>query len=69
LAKGRKLGDIVSSMKMVAEGVETCDAAMALGERFRVELPIIEQMHAVLHASKSPAEAIRDLMERSLKSE
>jgi glycerol-3-phosphate dehydrogenase (NAD(P)+) len=69
LAKGRKLDDIVSSMKMVAEGVETCDAAMAVGERFRVELPIIEQMHAVLHASKSPAEAIRDLMERSLKSE
>jgi glycerol-3-phosphate dehydrogenase (NAD(P)+) len=56
-------------MKMVAEGVETCDAAMTLGERFRVELPIIEQMHAVLRASKSPAEAIRDLMERSLKSE
>ena len=69
LAKGRELGDIVSSMNMVAEGVETCDAAMALGERFRVELPIIEQMHAVLHASKSPAAAIRDLMERSLKSE
>jgi glycerol-3-phosphate dehydrogenase (NAD(P)+) len=69
LTKGRNLAEIVGSMKMVAEGVETCDAAVALGERFRVELPIIEQMHAVLHASKSPAEAIRDLMERSLKSE
>jgi len=69
LAKGRKLADIVGSMKMVAEGVETCDAAFALGHKFRVELPIVEQMHAVLHASKSPADAIRDLMERSLKSE
>lgn len=69
LAKGRKLADIVGSMKMVAEGVETCHAAVALGQRFRVELPIIEQMHAVLHASKSPPDAIRDLMERSLKSE
>jgi len=69
LAKGRKLADIVGSTKMVAEGVETCDAALALGGRFCVELPIIEQMYAVLHASKSPADAIRDLMERSLKSE
>jgi len=54
---------------MIAEGVETCDAALALGEKFHVDLPIIQQMHAVLHASKSPQEALRDLMDRSLKGE
>lgn len=69
LAKGRTLSDIVGSMKMVAEGVETCDAAVALGRKFKVDLPITEQMYAVLHSSKSPREAIRELMERALKPE
>jgi glycerol-3-phosphate dehydrogenase (NAD(P)+) len=54
---------------MVAEGVETCGAAVELGQKFRVELPIIEQMHAVLHGAQSPRQALNDLMERSLKDE
>jgi glycerol-3-phosphate dehydrogenase (NAD(P)+) len=69
LAKGARLVDILRSMRMVAEGVETCGAAVELGQKFGVDLPIIQQMHAVLHASKSPREALRDLMERSLKEE
>ena len=69
LARGRRLDEIVGSMQMIAEGVETCDAAVALGAKFRVDLPIIQQMHAVLHLAKSPREALRDLMERSLKGE
>lgn len=69
LAKGRRIGEIVGSMRMVAEGVETCGAAVELGQKFQVELPIIEQMHAVLHGAKSPRQALNDLMERSLKDE
>lgn len=69
LAKGRRLSEIVGSMQMIAEGIETCDAAVALGTKFGVELPIIQQMHAVLHESKSPRGALRELMERSLKGE
>jgi glycerol-3-phosphate dehydrogenase (NAD(P)+) len=69
LARGRDLGEIVTSMRMVAEGVETCDAAVALGRKFGQDLPIIQQMYAVLHSSKSPKEALNDLMVRSLKSE
>jgi len=69
LAEGKSLAQIVGSMRMVAEGVETCDAAVALGEKFNVDLPIIQQMHAVLHGSKTPQAALRDLMDRSLKSE
>ncbi len=69
LAKGRTLADIVGSTKMVAEGVETCSVAVALGAKFGVDLPIVTQMQAVLHAGKNPREALRDLMERSLKGE
>ena len=69
LARGRKLADIVSSMKMVAEGVKTTDAAIELAQRFQVEMPITAQMHQMLHAGSSPQDAIRRLMERSLKGE
>ncbi len=69
LAKGRRLGEILASTPMVAEGVETCSVAVALGAKFGVDLPMIQQMHAVLYRSKAPREAIRDLMDRALKSE
>ena len=69
LAEGKSLAQITGAMRMVAEGVETCDAAVALGEKFNVDLPIIQQMHLVLHGSKTPQAALRDLMDRSLKSE
>lgn len=69
LAKGRPLAEIVGSMPMIAEGVETCAAAVALGESVQVDLPIMQQMHAVLYAGKAPREALRDLLERSLKGE
>jgi glycerol-3-phosphate dehydrogenase (NAD(P)+) len=69
LARGRKLPEIVGSMRMVAEGVETCSAAVTLGETLKVDLPIIGQMHSVLHGGKSPRDSIRDLMERALRGE
>jgi glycerol-3-phosphate dehydrogenase (NAD(P)+) len=69
LASGRPLGEILASMRMVAEGVETCASAVALGRKCRVDLPIIQQMDAVMSGGKSPQEAVRDLMDRSLKGE
>jgi glycerol-3-phosphate dehydrogenase (NAD(P)+) len=69
LAKGRTLADIVSSMTMIAEGVETTYAAVDLARKFNVDLPITEQMYAILRGGRSPREAIRDLMERTLKTE
>jgi glycerol-3-phosphate dehydrogenase (NAD(P)+) len=69
LARGRTLAEITGSMRMIAEGVETCQAAVALAQRFQVDLPITQQMYAVLYEGKSPRESLRDLMERSLKSE
>jgi glycerol-3-phosphate dehydrogenase (NAD(P)+) len=69
LAKGRNIAEITGEMAMVAEGVETCAAAVGLGAKFGVDLPIIQQMHAVLYEKKSPRDALRDLMERTLKGE
>ncbi len=65
LGKGRKLDDIIAGMHgMVAEGVLTTNAAVGLARRHKVEMPITEQMYAILHDGKSPKEAIRELMTR-----
>jgi len=69
LGKGRKLDDILGSMRMVAEGVGTTAATMELARKMQVEMPITEQMHAVLYQGRSPRDAIRELMERRLKHE
>ncbi len=69
LAEGRSLAEITASTPMVAEGVETCHAAVELGRKYAVDLPIIQQMDAVLNQGKHPRAAIRELMDRSLKSE
>ena len=55
LGSGRPLRRDLGSMRMVAEGVETCASAVALGEKFGVDLPIIQQMHAVMSARKVPS--------------
>jgi glycerol-3-phosphate dehydrogenase (NAD(P)+) len=69
LASGKSIAEITSSMRMVAEGVETVEAAVALGAKFKVDLPIILKMHDVLHNRQTAREALRELMERSLKGE
>lgn len=69
LGRGRKLEEILGSMRMVAEGVNTTYAAVELGERFGIDLPIVRQMNAILRFGRPPREAIRELMERSLKGE
>jgi glycerol-3-phosphate dehydrogenase (NAD(P)+) len=69
LAKGRKLAEIVSAMTMIAEGVETTAAAVDLARKFQVDMPITEQMGAILEGRISPREAIRELMERALRAE
>ncbi len=56
-------------MKMVAEGVRTTDAALALGARHGIELPIAAQMADVLAGRKDAPSAIRDLMGRRQKLE
>ena len=69
LGKGRQLGEILSATRMVAEGVGSAAAALELAQRARVEMPITEQVHAVLSAGRATRDAIRELMERRLKQE
>jgi glycerol-3-phosphate dehydrogenase (NAD(P)+) len=70
LGRGRKLPEIVAGMHgMVAEGIFTTTAAVGLARTHGVEMPITEQMYAILHQGKAPREAIQELMTRSSKSE
>ena len=69
LGKGRTLDDVLSSMRMVAEGVETTRATRELALREGVEMPIVEEVHAVLFEGRKPAEAVRSLMMREPKAE
>ena len=70
LGRSKKLAEIIAGMHgMVAEGVFTTTAAVGLARARGVEMPITEQMHAILHEGKSPKEAIQELMARTGKSE
>jgi glycerol-3-phosphate dehydrogenase (NAD(P)+) len=69
LGKGRSLAEILEGMKMVAEGVGTAGALLALAREAAIELPITEQVDAILHHGRPPLEAIRNIMERPLKRE
>lgn len=69
LARGRMLPEIVGSMKMVAEGVRTTHAALELGRRHGVELPIATQMAEVLAGRKDARAALEDLMLRRQRAE
>ncbi|HVR70429.1 MAG TPA: NAD(P)H-dependent glycerol-3-phosphate dehydrogenase [Vicinamibacteria bacterium] len=69
LGSGRSLAEATASTPMVAEGVRTTLAACALARKAGVEMPIAEQMKAVLYEGKPPRMALDDLMLRSLKRE
>jgi len=69
LGKGRKLDDIVAEMRMVAEGVKTARSVVALAGSVKVEMPIAEQVVAVLDGKVTAGEVIGNLMSRSAKAE
>lgn len=69
LGQGKKLKEILSEMKEVAEGVETAQSAKALAEKYSVEMPIVQEVYSVLYEDKPPQEALQTLMTRALKEE
>jgi len=69
IGKGRSLQEVLDSMEMVAEGVNTADSGRALARRTGVEMPITEQVYRVLFKGKDPREAVNDLMTRDPKPE
>jgi glycerol-3-phosphate dehydrogenase (NAD(P)+) len=69
IGKGKTLSNIRKNMKMVAEGVPTAKSAYRLCRKFSVEMPIIEQVYAVLYKNKDPLLAVKELMSRKKKEE
>ena len=69
IGKGNKLDQVVSSMKMVAEGVKTTKSVKALSRKHSVEMPICSAVHDVLFKDQNPKEAVEKLMTRNLISE
>jgi glycerol-3-phosphate dehydrogenase (NAD(P)+) len=69
LGQGRELDDILGSMRMVAEGVKTAGPLVDLARRHDVEMPIAEQVAAIVAGAVSPADALRNLMQRPMRSE
>jgi glycerol-3-phosphate dehydrogenase (NAD(P)+) len=66
---GRPLAQVLAEMRMVAEGVETCRAARALGAARGVAMPIVEQVHEILFEGKNPRAALAELLARPLRAE
>jgi glycerol-3-phosphate dehydrogenase (NAD(P)+) len=69
LGRGEKLETILAGMQAVAEGVRTSRAALTLARRYQVDMPIIQEINAVLYDDKTCRKAVSDLMERDAKSE
>ena len=69
LGKGRRLNDITAGMNEVAEGVRTTQAVKQLADRIGIEMPITNEVHAVLYEGKSASEAANELMTRPLREE
>ncbi|MEW6381582.1 MAG: NAD(P)H-dependent glycerol-3-phosphate dehydrogenase [bacterium] len=69
IGRGEELSRIQSGMKMVAEGVVTTRAALRLARKYQVEMPIAEQVSAILFEGRNPANAFSELMSRTLKYE
>lgn len=64
LGKGRTIEDIIDEMHMVAEGVKTSAVVVELGERYGVEMPIAQAVHACIHEGASAKDAYRGLLSR-----
>ncbi len=69
LGKGEKLDAIMKGAKTVAEGVKTAKAARDLARKYKVDMPIADEVCAILYEGKDPRKALKDLMTRELKGE
>lgn len=69
IGKGKKVKEVLSQTKMVVEGVATTKSVYELSKRYKVEMPITEEIYKVLYEDKNPGDAVRGLMTRAPKSE
>lgn len=69
MGQGRNMQQAMDEVNMVVEGVYSAKAGLALSQKYKVEMPIIEQVNKVLFEGKAPADAVRELMVRDKKIE
>ena len=69
LGRGEKIKDILGGMNAVAEGVVTAKAVYHLAQKKKIAMPIVTEVYKIIFENKSPVNAMKDLMGRSLKSE
>jgi glycerol-3-phosphate dehydrogenase (NAD(P)+) len=69
LGRGRALDDVTAEMRMVAEGVGTARPLVELARQVGVDMPICENVAAVLEGQLSPSEVVPSLMRRAAQSE
>jgi len=69
IGKGKTLKQVLSEMVMVAEGVKTTKSAYDLAKKYKVEMPITEEVYKTLFEDKNPKDAVSDLMTRGAKQE
>lgn len=69
IGKGKTLKQVLKSMDMVAEGVETSRSASLLAKKYDVETPITNEVYKILFEDKDPIKATTDLMTRDMKTE
>ena len=69
IGKGHSMKEAMDEVQMVVEGVYAAKAALELAKKYNVEMPIVEQVNAVLFDDKKPSEAVKELMLRDKKIE
>ena len=69
IAEGIAIDEIISSMKMIAEGIKTSQAAYKLAQKMGIEMPITTEVYRIIYEGKDPRRAVKDLMTRQLKEE
>ena len=69
LGQGRSIQDILSSMSMVAEGVDTVSAVYKLSQKLKVSMPITTEVYQIIYKGKNPSKVVSDLLSRRTKAE
>ena len=69
IGKGKTLKEVLTNMKMIAEGVTTAKSVYFLSTKHKIDMPITKEIYSVLYKHKSPKRAVHDLMARPLKAE
>jgi len=69
LGSGQQISEIVKEMTMVAEGIKTTKSIYDLSKRYKIEMPITEQVYEIIYNNKDCSKAVKDLLNRGAKYE